>query len=249
MPLKAHGFQIFVKPVGARCNLHCSYCYYIKNLDLFPEERSFVMSGQVLEKYIVQNIEASDKDIINFSWHGGEPLLAGISFFRQAVELQRKHLNSGRTIINGIQTNGTLIDPEWCRFFADHGFIVGISIDGPGDLHDRNRISNSGTQTSEKVLRGYELLHDHKIPAEILCVINAYNVKHPLVIYNFFKQLRALHITFLPLVNRVPGSETNVSPDSVPSLEFGIFLSTIFDEWVEKDIGKINYPAPILHKL
>ncbi len=236
----AREFQIFIKPVGARCNIHCSYCYYIERSKLYPHEVSSVMSGNVLEKYIIQNIEASGDGVINFSWHGGEPLLAGLSFFRKAIELQRKHLPSGRKIINGIQTNCTLINEDWCRFLADNNFIVGVSMDGPAEFHNRNRTTKNGKPTFDKVLRGYKLLRKYNIPTEILCVVNAFNVNHPLVIYEFFKQLGTKNITFLPLVVRNPKSDNELYIDSVPSPDFGIFLKTIFDKWVEKDIGRIK---------
>ena len=240
MTAKEQAFQIFVKPVGARCNLRCSYCYYLNKKDLYPQEKVFKMPDPVLERFIAQNIEASPGDVVNFSWHGGEPLLAGVDFFRKVVDLQKKYLPANRTAINGIQTNGTLINSEWCSFFADNGFSIGISIDGPGTLHDMNRLTDRGNETSGKVLKGYELLQKHCIPTEILCVVNSGNVKYPLVVYSFFKQLGARYITFLPMVNRLPGSESEVTPDSVPSRDFGVFLSKIFDDWVVKDIGRIK---------
>ena len=240
MMIKDREFQIFVKPVGPRCNLNCTYCYYLKKMDLYPEGKPIIMSGNILEKYIIQVIEATTSDVINFSWHGGEPLLAGTGFFRRAVELQMKHLPAGKSIMNGIQTNGTLINPEWCRFFKDHHFMIGISIDGPGHLHNRNRVSGNGRPTLDSVLKGYELLRKYNIPVEILCVVNSENVRHPLIVYNFLKELGPGHITFIPLVDRNRDTETGVSLDSVPSHEFGIFLTTIFDEWVSKDIGKLK---------
>ncbi|MFZ0281951.1 MAG: radical SAM protein [Bacteroidales bacterium] len=235
-----HAFQVFVKPVGARCNLRCSYCYYLDKREIYPQEKTFVMPDHILERFIAQNIEASADNTINFSWHGGEPLLAGIGFFRKAIEMQKKYMPAGRSILNGVQTNGTLIDSKWCSFFSENGFSIGISIDGPAGMHDTNRITGNGNKTSDKVLRGYEMLRNHNIPTEILCVVNSGNVRQPLVVYNFFKHLGARYITFLPLVNRMAGSVMGVTPDSVPSLDYGVFLSKIFDEWVEKDIGRIS---------
>lgn len=240
MKTETREFQIFAKPAGARCNFRCRYCYYLGKKDLYPGEGFPLMPAGILENFIIQNIEASSDAVIRFSWHGGEPLLAGIDFFRKVVKIQRKYLQPGRSILNGIQTNGSLITGEWCRFFAENGFVVGISIDGPSDFHDRNRIAVNGKPTSHNVMRGYELLLKHIIPAEILCVVNSGNVKNPLVLYNFFKKLGAQFITFLPVVNRYSGSETGVSPDSVNPCDFGIFLSRIFDEWVEKDIGNVK---------
>ncbi|MEI8226285.1 MAG: anaerobic sulfatase maturase [Bacteroidota bacterium] len=233
-------FQIFAKPVGPVCNLSCRYCYYLGNKSLYPDTDHFLMSDDILEKYVIQHIKASTDTTINFSWHGGEPLLAGIDFYREVVKLQRKHQPAGSIIVNGIQTNGTLIDDDWCNFLAKEGFIVGISIDGPGDLHNNYRRTWDNGATLQKVIRGYELLQKHGVLPEILCVVNADNVKYPLVIYNFFKQLGARYITFLPLVETQPDSPTGASSNSVPSEEFGYILSAIFDEWVEKDIGKIK---------
>jgi uncharacterized protein len=233
-------FQIFAKPVGPVCNLSCRYCYYLGKKSLYPETDHFMMDDAILEKYVIQHISASTDTSINFSWHGGEPLLAGIDFFRKVIKLQRKHKPAGSTIVNGIQTNGTLINDDWGKFLAAEGFIVGISIDGPGDLHNNYRRTRDDRNTLQQVIMGYELLKKHGILPEILCVVNADNVKSPLVIYNFFKQLGARYITFLPLVETQPDSPTGASNNSVPSEEFGYFLSAIFDEWVEKDIGKIK---------
>lgn len=198
------------------------------------------MSEKVLEQFIIQNFETSTEEITGFSWHGGEPLLAGLPFFRKVIELQHRHLPADKKVLNGIQTNGTLINDEYCRFFSDSEFIVGISIDGPGKLHDNNRYSSDGRGTVTRSLQGFELLRKYKIPTEVLCVVNSENVKHPLVIYDFYRKLGVQFITFLPLVNLKPGPKSEVSRNSVGSKDFGIFLSTIFDEWVGKDIGRIK---------
>jgi uncharacterized protein len=240
MTAESREFQIFVKPVGPVCNLNCRYCYYLKKKDQYPSTDRFLMSDDVLEKYVIQHIQASTENIISFSWHGGEPLLAGTDFFRKALKIQKKHKPAGSTIINGVQTNGTLLNDEWCDFLASEGFIVGISIDGPGDLHNSYRRTKDDGTTLQKVIAGYKLLKAYGVIPEILCVVNAGNVKHPLVIYNFFKQLGAKYITFLPLVEKEQTSSTGVSRISVPAIEFGYFLSEIFDEWVEKDIGEIK---------
>lgn len=233
-------FQVFVKPVGALCNLKCSYCYYLKKKSLYPGNRNPLMSDELLEKYIIQHISATTEKLITFSWHGGEPLLAGLEFFKKVVDLQHKHKPLGSEIVNGVQTNGTLIDDNWCRFLKDEEFIVGISIDGPGELHNCNRRTRDDSNTFLNALRGYELLQTHGVLSEILCVVNAENVKHPLVVYNFFIEIGAKHITFLPLVERLKNAPFGVTRNSVPSEEFGIFLTAIFDEWIEKDIGKIK---------
>lgn len=233
-------FQVFAKPAGPLCNLRCSYCYYLGKKDLYPGDGSLIMNDNTLEKYITQHIEASCDQTILFSWHGGEPMIAGLEFFKKVVCLQKKHTPSGRNVMNGIQTNGTLINDEWCRFLSDEGFIAGISIDGPGDFHNFNRKTSDMSPALDRVLRGYTLLQKYKIPAEILCVVSSSNAGFPLVIYDFFKQLDARYLTFLPLVIRQKSTGDGVSPGSVEPEKFGAFLSAIFDEWVEKDIGRVK---------
>lgn len=233
-------FQVFIKPAGPECNLHCRYCYYLDKADRFPGEIHFRMSDDLLEKYIIQLMEATTGGPVFFAWHGGEPLLAGLGFFRKAVKLQRKHLPSGQTLMNGIQTNGTLLNEDWCAFLAEERFMVGISIDGPEEQHNSFRKDGAGKGTFEKVIKGYELLVKHGIIPEILCVVHAENVGFPLEIYRFFKSLGAKFMTFLPLVVRLPGSPEGVTPDSVPPEAFGRFLMTVFDEWVEQDIGNVK---------
>ena len=233
-------FQVFVKPAGAICNLRCSYCYYLKKRSLYPCVENPLMSDALLEKYVIQHISATTDELVFFSWHGGEPLIAGIDFFRKAVLYQKKHLPAGKRILNGIQTNGVLLDDDWCRFLSDEGFITGLSIDGPGDLHNKNRKSEQKQPTLEKVIKGHQLLQMNGINPEILCVVNGDNVKYPLVVYDFFRELGAQYITFLPLVERLKNTPASVTAGSVPSLAFGEFLSAVFDEWVEKDIGRIR---------
>jgi uncharacterized protein len=233
-------FQIFVKPAGARCNLRCNYCYYLGKSSLYSGKHKVIMDADTLEKYVIQHVEASTESIINFSWHGGEPLLAGIGFFRNVLLLQDKHKPEGSEIINGIQTNGTLLNDEWCLFLSENKFIIGISLDGPGELHNEFRRTNDDRGTFRKVILGYELLKQYGITPEILCVVNSLNVNYPLVVYNFFKELGARYITFLPLVEPYEESPSGASKNSVPAIEFGRFLSSIFDEWVEKDIGEIK---------
>ncbi|KPL13210.1 MAG: hypothetical protein AMS26_15345 [Bacteroides sp. SM23_62] len=233
-------FQVFVKPVGARCNLDCQYCYYLEKDALYPFSKLVLMSEKVLERYIIRHLEAATEQIIGFSWHGGEPTLAGIGFFRKAVEIQKRHQPSGTTIINGIQTNGTLLNEEWCDFLAKEKFVVGISMDGPSDMHDRFRLSKDQGSTFSRVLRGYRMLQKYRIFTEILCVVNAYNVNFPLDVYRFFKELGVHFLTFLPLVELLPGTVSTVSERSVPAGNFGVFLNTIFDEWAEKDIGTVK---------
>ena len=240
MTMISREFQVFTKPVGSTCNLNCQYCYYLGKKSMYPDTDHFLMTDDILEKYIMQHIQASTEDIISFSWHGGEPLLAGIDFYRKALRLQSAHKPAGKTILNGIQTNGTLINEEWCRFIGKEGFIIGISIDGPAEFHNTFRRTKDGDKTWQQVFMGYQLLKQHGVIPEILCVVNSENVKHPLVIYDFFKQMGAKHMTFLPLVEPDGGSQTGASSNSVPSEEFGFFLSDVFDRWVENDIGEIK---------
>jgi uncharacterized protein len=230
------GFQIFVKPVGAHCNLNCRYCYYINKTNQ-ENDKITAMDQAIATEYVRKNIEASS-GIVNFTWHGGEPLLAGIDFYRNMIALQKQYNRQRKKIINGVQTNGTLINEAWCIFFRKEHFLVGISIDGTEEIHDSNRVTKGGSPSFSRVLRGYRLLQQYGIKTEILCVVNKNNVKALPEIYRYFKSLGAVYMTFLPLVEKVNNDcAVNLS---VPSLEFGIFMSAIFDEWMEQDIGKIK---------
>jgi uncharacterized protein len=233
-------FQVFAKPVGSICNLDCHYCYYLKKEHLYPKGEPFRMPDDILEDYIVQHIEASPEPVIRFSWHGGEPTVLGLDYFRKIVALQRKHQPSGRRITNGMQTNGTLLDEDWCDFLAAEGFAVGLSLDGPKEMHDRHRVTKDQRPTYEQTMRGYELLRRHRIDCDILCVVNAHNVQHPLQVYRFFRQINAQYLTFLPLVEPQPDAEAGVSLRSVPAEAWGVFLCSIFDEWLSQDIGRIK---------
>ena len=239
MSSESREFQIFVKPVGAQCNLRCSYCYYL-DTELTGEKASGGrMSFEVLEKYIRQHMEAStEKDII-FSWHGGEPCLAGLDFFRKAVTLQKRYLPAGRTVLNGIQTNATLINDEWGRFFSEESFYVGVSLDGPEQFHNINRTRHDHRGTFADVMRGLEIIRRYKVPYEFLCVVSRSNVHFPLDVYRFFKGFGASYITFLPLVER-KGITYDASSRSVLPADFGKFLAAIFNEWLGKDIGRIK---------
>ena len=227
-------FQVFIKPVGARCNLRCNYCYYIDKGEIYGSDVKPVMNDNTLENCIKQHYLASSGDMVLFTWHGGEPLLAGIDFYEKALLYQKKYLPQGKNFLNGIQTNGTLITKEWCEFFAANGFVIGISIDGPDVFHNAMRCTSNHYGSFEKTLGGYKLLRKYGINAEILCVVSACNMCYPLKVYDFFKSLGANYITFLPLV------EKNNLSKSVPSLAFGHFLAAIFDEWVKNDIGAVK---------
>jgi len=240
MAAASREFQVFAKPTGALCNLECQYCYYLKKEHLYQNDESFVMPDDILEEYIVQHITASPGQVINFSWHGGEPTLLGLDYFRKILILQRKHQPPDRRITNGMQTNGTLIDEEWCRFLAKAGFSVGLSLDGPEEMHDRYRVTKGNKPTFRQAMRGYELLRQHQISCDILCVVHALNVTHPGMVYQFFKHIKAQYIGFLPLVEHRPGTESGVSDRSVSAESWGSFLCTIFDEWLRLDIGRVK---------
>ena len=233
-------FQVFAKPGGSLCNLDCHYCYYLKKEHLYPRGDSFRMPDHLLEEYIIQHIDASPGSVINFSWHGGEPTLLGLGYFRKLVALQRKHQPPKQRITNGMQTNGTLLDEDWCRFLAAEDFAVGLSLDGPQEMHDRYRVTKGGNPTHKQAMRGYKLLRQHRIPCDILCVVHAQNIQHATEVYRFFKQIKAEYVTFLPLVEPQPGEEGRVSHCTVPAEAFGNFLCTIFDEWKSQDIEQVK---------
>jgi uncharacterized protein len=232
-------FQVFVKPAGSACNLRCSYCYYPDTINTHTGKPG-LMPDNILSKYIIDHFRAAAGPDYFFSWHGGEPTLAGIDFYKRAASFQKKFKPAGGNVMNGIQTNGTLIDDNWCRFFSDENFYVGISIDGPENLHDRSRIKVTGAPTFKQVMKGYEKLIQYGIRNEVLCVVNNVNVHSPLEVYRFYKNLGTRFITFLPLV--IKNSDgTGADPgNSVNPEEFGNFLCAIFDEWVEKDVGSIS---------
>lgn len=236
----SRSFQIFVKPAGAACNLGCRYCYYLEKEELYSAKDPARMPDELLEAYIAQHIRACPDPVIRFSWHGGEPTVLGLKYFRRIVEIQKKYRQPNKRIANGIQTNGTLLTEEWCRFLAEEGFSVGLSLDGPREMHDQFRLTKSGRSTHQQALRGYHLLRRHGITPDILCVVNAHNVQYPAEVYGFFKEIKARYIGFLPVVEPEPGAENGASRISVPADAFGGFLCTVFDEWRDRDIGKIE---------
>ncbi|MBI2561022.1 MAG: anaerobic sulfatase maturase [candidate division NC10 bacterium] len=233
-------FQIVMtKPAGAVCNLDCRYCYYLAKQELYPGGAPHRMTDDLLEAYIVQHIQASPGTAITFAWHGGEPTVLGLDYFRTIVALQRKHRPPGRRIINNVQTNGTLLDNDWCRFLAAEDFFVGLSLDGPAELHDRYRVTRGGKPTHKAVLRGFRLLQRYGIRYDVLCVVHDENVRFPAAVYRFFKQLGVQSLQFLPLVEPRPEAPGGVSERTVPAEAFGAFLCAVFDEWVRQDVGRI----------
>ena len=240
MPAASREFQVMAKPIGALCNLGCDYCYYLDKQRLYPDTAAPRMPDDLLEAYIVQYIAASPRPLINFQWHGGEPTLLGLDYFRTIVALERAHQPAGRRITNGLQTNGTLLDEEWCRFLAAEGFFVGLSLDGPQALHDRHRVTKGQKPTHKQVMRAFRLLQQHRVRSDILCVVHADNAGSPMAVYRFFKEIGAQHLQFLPFVEPLRDGSGGVTPHSVPAEAYGAFLCAIFDEWVRQDVGRVT---------
>ena len=238
-PLLSREFQVFVKPAGAVCNLDCQYCYYRDKRSLYPEASVARMPESLLEAYIVQHFEAAAGPEVAFSWHGGEPTTLGVDFFRKAVELERKHKPAGWRVRNGIQTNGVLLDEEWGRFLAAEGFSIGLSLDGPAELHDAYRVTRGGQPSHRQAMRGYGLLRKYGVHTDIVCVVHNLNVRHPLTVYRFFREIGCGYLGFLPAVELAPERAEGVGPYTPPAEAYGAFLCKIFDEWVERDTGRM----------
>jgi len=232
-----------IKPRGPICNLDCSYCYYLSKEDLYPGS-AFSMSEDTLEGITRDYIRAQHVPEVVFSWQGGEPLLMGLDFFQKAVEFQRAYARPGMRISNTIQTNGTPITEEWCHLFREHGFLVGISLDGPAHLHDVYRVDKGGKPTHAAVMKGLDLLQEHHVEYNILATVHAANVENPLEVYRFFRdEVKTSFIQFIPIVQRdnQTGYQegTQVTERSVTGSGYGRFLNAIFDEWVCKDVGNV----------
>jgi len=230
------------KPTGSACNLHCGYCFFLKKERLYPGS-DFRMSVQVHEAYIRQLLESHKTPSVTVAWQGGEPTLMGLDFFRHSLELQEKYRKPGIHIENTFQTNGILLNDEWCRFFRENNFLVGLSLDGPRELHDFYRKDKAGRGTFDRVVRAARLLQKHKVECNILCTVNSKNAAHPLDVYRFFRdELGSRYIQFIPIVERKDEAgfqegET-VTDRSVQPGPFGRFLIEIFDQWVRRDVGK-----------
>lgn len=247
-----------IKPVGPICNLDCQYCFYLEKEKLFPASENFRMSDEVLEEFIRQYIESQTSPVITFAWQGGEPTLLGIEFFRKAVALQQRYAN-GKRIENALQTNGILLNDEWGEFLAANQFLVGLSVDGPRELHDRYRLDKQHQPTFDRVMRGLEVLRKHRVEFNTLTVVHRHNARHPLEVYRFLKDIGSRYLQFIPLVERSPdaiaaalglsfamppslGSATpaqQVTRWSVLPEDYGEFLVQIFDEWVRRDVGRV----------
>ncbi len=236
-------FHIMAKPTGADCNLQCDYCFFLKKSKLYPGSDSR-MTDEVHETYIRQLLEAHQVPEVTISWQGGEPTLMGLDFYKRSLELQKKYQKTGACIENTFQTNGILLDDEWCRFFHDNRFLIGLSLDGPDELHNVYRKDKGGHATFDRVVKALRLLQQHHVEFNILCTVNDRNADHPLEVYGFFRdELDAHHIQFIPIVERDNESgyqEGNrVTSRSVRPEQWGRFLMEIFDEWVRRDVGNM----------
>jgi uncharacterized protein len=241
MPTARREFQVMVKPGGAVCNLACTYCYYLSRDALYPAGEPRRMPDDLLERYIVQHLEACPTPLVSFAWHGGEPTVLGLDYFRQIVALQRTHRPAGRRIVNGIQTNGVLIDEAWARFLAAEGFYAGLSLDGPAELHDRHRVTRGQRPTHREAMRALHLFQQHRVQHDVLCVLHADNVRHPARVYRFFRDAGVRQLQFLPLVERRP--DGTVGERTAPAEAYGAFLCAVFDAWVRHDVGRIVIQA------
>jgi uncharacterized protein len=255
-------FHVLAKPTGAICNLDCKYCFFLSKEMLYPGDR-FRMSDELLRAYIRGLLESQPLGEVNVAWQGGEPTLIGIEFFRRAVAYVEEYRKPTQTILHTIQTNGTLLDDEWCAFFKQHSFLVGLSIDGPKTMHDAYRVDKRGAGSFDAVMRGHEVLRKHNVDVNVLCTIHAANADHPLEVYRFFRdELQSAYMQFIPIVERTtealipianlgwgkrPGGDrplytqhgAQVTDRSVGAEQFGRFLVAIFDEWVRRDVGKV----------
>ena len=243
-------FYVMAKPAGARCNLRCTYCYYLEKSSLYPAAPAQTMSDELLERFIRDYIAAQAGDAVSFAWHGGETLLRSRDFYRRVVELQRRYAD-GRQIDNSIQTNGTLLDDAWCEFFRENGWLVGISLDGPPEAHDLYRRDRQGGPTFEAVMRGVALLQKHGVEWNALAVVNRRNADDPAGFYRFFRSIGCRFLQFTPVVERIlphdDGRQLASAADagapladfSVTPEQWGRFTCALFDEWVVGDVGRI----------
>lgn len=231
------------KPRGAICNLDCKYCYFLKKKELYPSS-NFRMSDEVLEAYTRNYLKTQPTQEITFAWQGGEPTLMGLEFFERVVFFQNKYRKSRMKIQNSFQTNGTKLDSDWCKFFKDNDFLIGLSLDGPKKYHDTYRVEKGGKSTFDKVMLGLDLLKEHQVEFNILTTVHANNVDHPLDVYQFLRdEVNTQFIQFIPIVERKNESGYQegfqVTKRSVTGKKYGQFLISIFDEWIKRDVGKI----------
>jgi len=231
-------FSLIVKPVGSRCNLHCRYCYYLDKGQYSAHAQQTVMEDALLEKLISGAIAANPGPVVSFTWHGGEPTLAGLDFYRKVVALQRKYLPAGWQAWNNLQTNGILLNAAWCRFLAEYGFDVGLSIDGCEAVHDANRLDVGGNPTYQKVKRAAARLMASGIRPDLLCTVTAQAAEDPLGVYHALADMGTGWIQFIPVV--VYREDGTLTEESITPRAYGEFLITVFDEWVRRDLGKLD---------
>lgn len=241
---------VMSKAAGPHCNLACTYCYYLEKAKLYPEDPRHIMSDELLERFVKQYIEAQTAPEILFTWHGGEPLMRPLSFYKKAMELQQ-YYGKGRIINNCIQTNGTLLNDEWCKFFHDNGWLVGISIDGPQEFHDEYRRTRDGKPTFNKVKKGIDLLNKYQVEWNGMAVVNDFNADYPLDFYHFFRDNGCKYLQFTPIVERISKHTdgrhlAHLGEEELPIADFSVtpeqwekFLIAIFDEWVKNDVGQV----------
>jgi uncharacterized protein len=245
-------FHVMAKPIGPICNLDCKYCFYLEKETLYPRVSKWAMQEEVLDSYVRQYIEAHDTPEVSFAWQGGEPTLLGVEYFRRLVEVQKKYAG-GKRIHNAFQTNGVLLNDEWAALFKENGFLIGISIDGPRELHDAYRVDKGGQPTFDRVMRGIETLKRNGVEFNTLTTVHRGNADHPLKVYRFLKENGSGFMQFIPIVERISNQATvdglqlispsfagsaKVAPWSVEPRQFGRFLCAIFDEWVRNDVGR-----------
>ena len=244
-PLFSQPLYVMAKPAGPACNMACRYCYYLEKQRLYPQRERTYMSDEMLELFIRRYIEAQPGNEVSFTWHGGEALLRPLSFYQRAIKLQRQY-GAGKKIFNSIQTNGVLLNAEWCRFLRDNGWLVGVSIDGPADFHDEYRLNLGGKGTFCNVMRGIRLMQQHGVEWNAMAVVNDYNADYPEEFYKFFKSIGCKYIQFTPIVERrtssgrlaMPHEQGVLTPHSVTPEQWGSFLCGVFDLWSASDIGE-----------
>lgn len=248
----ARPLYVMTKPAGAHCNLACDYCYYLEKQKLYQNGDKHIMSDQLTEVFIREYIQSQFGNEVNFTWHGGEPMIRPLSYYKKVVRWQRRYAE-GKAILNCLQTNGTLLTPEWCRFLHDEGWLVGISIDGPQDMHDAYRMKRNGGPTWEKVMQGIEMLDRYEVEWNAMAVVNDITAARPLDFYRFFRdEIECRYLQFTPVVERIrrhedgrhlahvmDGDEYAVAPFSVTPEAWGNFLCTMFDEWYNNDVGEM----------
>ncbi len=251
-PVTPPSFNVMVKPAGPLCNLDCTYCYYLEKKNIFAGSPGYKLEEDLLERFIKDYIESQDVPLVSFVWQGGEPALLGVDYYKKAVEIQQKYAGD-KKIENSFQTNGLLVDDAFCLFFKEHGFLVGISIDGPQALHDHYRVDKQGRPTWERVMEGIRRLQKHGVEFNTLSVVNRKTANHPLDVYRFLKKIGSNFMQFLPVVERTAvdapakglhlvhqrfEGDADVTKWSVLPEQYGTFMTTIFDEWVKNDVGR-----------